>query len=105
MNVSKIFLALLVFAFAAFGCTSKEEKYSPKYSEQQAMEKAQQELVKTYGEKVLEEKPFIISLHDNLWKISGTLHCQKSGKTCLGGVAHITISAEDGSVKEIIHDK
>ena len=65
---------------------------------------AEDKLVKMYGKKVLNQKPFIANLEKDTWKIKGTFHCPKNA-VCKGGVARIHVSAIDGSILHIEHEK
>lgn len=56
-------------------------------------------LVDIYGEKVLNEKPWIITEMPNAYKIMGTLRSAK------GGVAEIIINKKNGCVEKCIHGK
>src|SRR4051812_27215635 len=54
-----------------------------------------------YGEKVLNEKPFIAKLRkDGVWVVEGTL---KNGMK--GGVAYIEIQSSDCRILEVTHGK
>ena len=59
-------------------------------------------LLSFYGKECLQsEKPFTVSLIDNkYWFISGTLP-----KGCVGGVAEILLSKEDGKIMYLNHSK
>lgn len=61
-------------------------------------------LIGVYGERVVEQRPFVAKLSGGLWIIDGTFHCPK-GNVCKGGTAHIEISKSDGRVKDISHGK
>jgi hypothetical protein len=69
-----------------------------------AIKIAEANLVKTYGENVLLERPFVARLEGDRWTIEGTLRCP-NGKICKGGVAHIELRKSDGSVLAVSHGK
>ena len=54
-----------------------------------------------YGEKVLGQKPWIVTDNGTSFKIQGTFHSTSSK----GGVAEITISKSDARVIQYIHGK
>lgn len=55
-----------------------------------------------YGEKVLKQKPWIVSENNDSFKIIGTFHGEPGTK---GGVADIVISKSDARVLSITHGK
>lgn len=70
-----------------------------------AIKIAEAVLLPIYGEKVIdEEKPLKAVLKDGVWIVEGTLPCLE-GKRCLGGVAIIEISKDDGRVLRVSHGK
>jgi hypothetical protein len=70
-----------------------------------AIKIAEAVLVPIYGEKVInEEKPLKAVLKDGVWIVEGTLQCPE-GERCLGGVAIIEISKDDGKVLRVSHGK
>ncbi len=67
-------------------------------------------LIPVYGEKKVEsERPFTAKLQDNVWTVSGTLHCSdgKGGTTtlCVGGVAQVRIAKDDARILLMGHTK
>lgn len=75
-----------------------------KIDQRSALKIAENEFVKMYGKTILTQRPFSAILLNGLWKVKGTLHCQK-GRVCSGGVAEISISEVDGSVISLYHGK
>ena len=73
-------------------------------SERTATKVAEAILFEHFGKmKIYLEKPFTVSLkNDSLWYIEGTSYT--TGFTS-GGVFHITLSARNGRVVEMYHDK
>lgn len=70
-----------------------------------AIKIAEAVLIPIYGEKVInEEKPLKAELKDDIWIVTGTLHCPE-GRDCLGGVAEIEISKDDGRILRVSHGK
>jgi hypothetical protein len=59
-------------------------------------------LFENFGEdKIKEEKPYIVSIeNDSIWNIRGSFN-----KIGFGGVFNIRISAKDGKVLEMYHEK
>ena len=63
-----------------------------------------------YGKKKIEsERPFTAKLENEVWTVSGTLHCAdgKGGTTthCVGGTAVVQISQRDGHIISMRHYK
>lgn len=73
-------------------------------NEASAIKLAETILVNIYGEKVLNERPFVAKVSGDYWIIDGTLHCLQ-GSICKGGTAHIELNRKDGAVKNVIHGK
>lgn len=55
-----------------------------------------------YGEKVLQQRPWLITDNGTSFKIMGTFHSDRFTK---GGVAEITISKSDARVLQYSHEK
>lgn len=54
-----------------------------------------------YGEKIYNQKPYIVSLvNDSIWVVTGTLAENKRG-----GVAYIEIQKKDCKILKVIHGK
>ena len=75
-----------------------------------AVKIAEAVLTPVYGnDKVASEQPFKAELKDEIWTVSGTLHCPdgKGGTTtlCDGGVAVVEISKVDAHVISMVHYK
>lgn len=97
---SKISICILLSLFL----TSCHAEDVQGVSKSKALEIAKNELVETYGKKVLNQQPFIATENDTSWKFKGTFHCPP-GNVCKGGVAIIEISKKDGSVIKKTHEK
>jgi len=70
-----------------------------------AIEIAEAVLIPIYGEdKINKEKPLIAELAGDVWIVKGTFHCPE-GQTCLGGVAVIEISKDNGAILRVSHGK
>lgn len=52
-----------------------------------------------YGEKVLNEKPYVAELKEGVWYVHGSLKAEK------GGVAYIEINKKDCKVLNVYHTK
>ena len=67
-------------------------------------------LIPVYGETNIEsERPFTATLKDEVWTVTGTLHCPdgKGGITqsCVGGVAEVRIAKKDARILYMLHGK
>jgi len=77
-------------------------------------------LIPIYGkERIQSERPFTATLKDDVWSISGTLHCPapntgdisgahpkaRAFQNCMGGVATVEISKVDAHIISMIHGK
>ena len=60
-------------------------------------------LVNVYGEEVKKQKPFIVTLKDNVWIIQGRWNYKN--KNTAGGVAYMEIQKSDCKILKIIHGK
>lgn len=76
-------------------------------NEDQAIEKAASIFVRTYGEQVLEQKPFKAQLIEKgMWEVRGTFHQPADRRKIRhGGVAEILINASDCKVLHMTHGK
>jgi hypothetical protein len=67
-----------------------------------AVKIAEAVLIPVYGEKeIISERPFKAVLADNIWRVSGTFHCDAA--RCFGGVAEVNISKKSGQILRMIH--
>ena len=58
-----------------------------------------------YGkEKIKQEKPYKAKLRNGIWYVQGTLNCPTS-PVCIGGVAEIEISKNNGMIYRVSHGK
>ncbi|WP_165044861.1 NTF2 fold immunity protein [Dysgonomonas sp. ZJ709] len=57
-------------------------------------------LVKIYGKEVLSQRPFLVTLKDNIWIIEGHLEEDMDG-----GVAYIEIDKQTGQIRKVVHTK
>lgn len=98
-----IFFVTLIYVNA--GAASQEPLLKDSLAtESIAIKKAETILVNTYGESVLEQRPFRAKLDGGFWIIDGTLNCPKAS-ICKGGTAHIELSKKDGHIRKVIHGK
>ena len=77
-------------------------------SEKEAIAIAEIILVKIYGERVLKQRPWIVSDKGDFYKINGTFHQSKSEDgsiVAVGGVAEIEIDKRNGAVRHFMHGK
>ena len=79
-----------------------KKKVNLDLNEKIAIKLAEIILENKYGEKVLKQKPWIISENKDSYKIIGTFH---GGLGAKGGVAEIVISKSDARVLSITHEK
>jgi hypothetical protein len=108
----KLFIIAFVIFFLSIPfilLAQEEHSYKPKDGyvpdTLTAIKIAEAVLVPIYGEKIInEEKPLKAVLKDGVWTVEGTLHCPE-GQRCLGGVAIIEISKDDGKVLRVSHGK
>lgn len=52
-----------------------------------------------YGEKINNKKPFVATLKDSIWIVSGTVHTEK------GGAPYIEIHKSDCKILKVYHEK
>lgn len=58
-------------------------------------------LISAYGKDIIEERPYIVTLSNNCWRITGSL--PRNAK--LGGTFSIVIQKSDGKVIKMYHTK
>jgi len=106
---SWVILLSVALLASAFG-----QGYKPKSGyvpdSRTAVKIAEAVLVPVYGEKQVEsEQPFTAKLKDDIWTVTGTLHCPdgKGGTTtlCDGGVAEVRIARNDARILYMMHGK
>jgi len=105
---SSILISLLIFKKENYSSLINKSIITENYSsdtliknKQALIKYAEPILFKTYSkEKILGEKPYVISLKKGIWIMEGTLP-----DGYLGGTFHIEIKANDGNVIRIIHYK
>lgn len=69
-------------------------------NKEKAIEIAEKEWLKVYGNTIFKKKPFVANLkNDSIWIVNGTLHTQK------GGVPHAEINAKNCEILKISHGK
>jgi NTF2 fold immunity protein of polymorphic toxin system component len=96
----------LSIALAAFAQSYKPEAgYVP--GSDTAIQIAEAVLAPVYGKSQIES--FGARLRDGVWIVSGTLHCAGTkgspSARCVGGVAIVEISRDDGRILSMIHGK
>lgn len=101
------FTIILFFTSLLFAETEKHS-YKPKDGyvpdQQTAIKIAEAVLIPIYGEEAINgEKPLNAELKDGIWIVTGTLNCPGGGHNCLGGVAVIEISKDDGKILRVSH--
>ena len=101
-------LALLMVGLAPGQANRPRKGYVPDAST--AAKVAEAVLIPVYGKEQIEsEKPLAAKLKDDVWTVSGTLHCldRKGAITtlCDGGVAEVQISKVDAHVISMTHGR
>ena len=57
-----------------------------------------------YGEpQIMSEKPFVATLKDSVWTVTGSLHPAPKGQLVNGGTAVAKIAKRDGRILFVIH--
>jgi len=106
-----LFLSLAIIMLSTsliLASGSEKHSYKPKEGyvpdAATAIKIAEAVLIPIYGEKVINrEKPLNAELKDGVWIVTGTLNCPGGGHKCLGGVAVIEISKDDGRILRVSH--
>jgi hypothetical protein len=108
----KICIALcctLLLLSSVLGQVNPKRGYVP--DSETAVKIAEAVLVPVYGKSQVEsERPFRATLKNDVWTVSGTLHCPEGegGTTttiCHGGVAVVEISRTDARILSMVHYK
>ena len=107
MRIVAVVLALCLATFAFAQGYKPRDGYVP--DSRTAVKIAEAVLIPVYGEKQIEsERPFEATLKDNVWTVTGTLHCKgegTAGTRCAGGVAEIQISRDNARILYLWHGK
>jgi TonB family protein len=95
---------------ARAGCGSTKVPLSagPISDEGTALRVAEPELIRAYGRGIIaSERPLTAVSWGKMWTVGGTVHCShgKRGTAvpCVGGVATLHLSKEDGRIVKIFH--
>ena len=98
---SFLLCASIVYAQSEKHSYKPENGYVP--DEKTAIKIAEAVLIPIYSEKIIkEEKPLKAELKDGVWIVEGSLNCPEEQR-CLGGVAVIEISKDDGKILRVSH--
>lgn len=82
----------------------KVEMDRNKISRVDAIQIAEHELSKKYGQQILAQRPFAAELAGKIWNVTGTLNCSPDpDDICVGGVANVQISSDTGIVLKMDH--
>ena len=105
MNKAAISLTLCLFFSMPYLAMAQEHGYLPEQGfvsdEQTAMAVAEAVVSRIYGrEKIENQKPFVATLRNGIWTVSGTLH-----KNMPGGVFVIKIDKKDSRIISLSHEK
>ena len=84
--------------------TKVDKKRPVNLDKKTAIKLAEIILAKIYGEKVLKQRPWLVTDNKTEFKIKGTFH-QNSKHSRVGGVAEIVIRKSDAKVLHYIHGK
>ena len=106
MRTCAVICSLLIVASALGQTPQPKEPRVPDSAT--AVRKAEAALILVYGKRQVEsERPFTALLKNDVWTVSGTLHCpgNKDSTLCDGGVAVVQISKKDGRILSMIHYK
>lgn len=100
MPMKKMLIVMILFTCS---CIHR----GPIESEQEAIQVAEKELLKIYGDKILNQKPFHAKLELGIWKVTGTVNCpgSETGNLCAGGTGEVDINKETGEIVRITHTK
>ncbi|MEI7999440.1 MAG: YbbC/YhhH family protein [Candidatus Omnitrophota bacterium] len=109
MKKTIILSLMMVFFSVSFLSAAEKHSYKPEngYVPDQAtaVKIAEAVLIPIYSEKTIaDEKPLKAELKDGIWIVEGTLPCPE-GQRCVGGVAVIEISKDDGKILRVSHGK
>lgn len=95
----------LIMTVVIFGCSKQINRSNQNIelcigSQKKAIELAEKEWLKVYGNNIYIKKPFIAKLrYDSIWVVEGTLNTEK------GGVPYIEINANNCSIIKMTHGK
>ncbi|ACU60190.1 YbbC/YhhH family protein [Chitinophaga pinensis] len=101
-------MLLILVALITSICISAKENTNDKTSasdyvpdEETAKKIAEAIWLPIYGERIYDEKPYVVSLvGDSVWAVDGSLPKKKRG-----GVAYIEIQKNDCKILKVIHSK
>ena len=97
-----IIIAIFISSLACMGCAKNNESVNLPtscFDEQASLKTAEIVWLKTYGNVIENEKPFIVTEKNNTWIVEGTLHGE------VGGVAYAEIQKSDCKVLQISHGR
>lgn len=102
--MNKIILGIsIIILFCC--CKTSVVKKNCVSSTQEAMNIAEKEWLKVYGQKIYDNKPFTAKLmNDSIWVVEGTFY-QDSIFSKRGGVPYAEINAIDCNVIKLTHGK
>ena len=106
----RIFIVLALLLTSSLFCQGRKSKPRFVPDSATAIEIAESVLIPVYGRKQIEsERPFSATLSNGAWTVTGTLRCPdgKGGATtvCVGGVAGVEISKDNGRILRMWHTK
>jgi len=102
----KLLTLCLVLLNLSFPMETNAQYNPPDYVPDQktALTIAEAVMVPIYGERVLKQRPFKVTLVDGRWIIKGTLHCPKD-RYCNGGTVHLEINKKTAEVLKAKHSR
>lgn len=102
--IISILVLMLSSSFQKNENMEKEGGYIPKVgmvpNAETAIKIAEAILVPIYGERVLDNRPFVAKLEDGVWYVEGTLPIE-----CVGGVPYVELQKSDCKILSVIHTK
>lgn len=108
MKAHRIFVCAVLLMAVAEGQTSAPKAgFVP--DSKTAAKIAEAVLIPVYGtEKIEAERPFKAVLENDVWTVTGTLHCpgdNGDNTKCVGGTAEVKLSKADGRILKMTHYK
>ncbi len=106
-----LLLLLFIFASALYAADETQKyNYKPQQGyvpdEETAIKIAVAVWIPIYGKEIIEkEKPYIATLKNGVWYVTGSLPKAKASERVVGGVAEAEINKDDGKIIRISHGK
>lgn len=95
-----ILIAIFVVGIQGFadgkGAKPKKGGTIAPITKEQALQIAEEKIIKTYGKGILVQQPLMASIEDGNWTVIGTVHCQTE-KKCQDGPVTVVVSEKNGA--------